>query len=118
MPPSSIVARNWPHDRHDPHLPGKISRCGAYQDVRRDPEGRLSLSARLPLHDLSLLIGEDLSEEDVHTVGGLVYAKVGGAPRVGDSATVGAHRLTIERVHRRRIVRVTAERDGTNVERT
>ena len=87
-------------------------------DVRRDPEGRLSLSARLPLHDLSLLIGEDLSEEDVHTVGGLVYAKVGGAPRVGDSATVGAHRLTIERVHRRRIVRVTAERDGTNVERT
>lgn len=79
-------------------------------DVRRDPDGRLSLSARLPIGDLAELIGEDLSNEEVHTVGGLVYAKVGGAPRVGDSAMVGAHRLVIERVHRRRIVRVLADR--------
>lgn len=77
-------------------------------DVRRDADGRLSVSARLPVSDLAELIGEDLSDEDVQTVGGLVYAKVGGAPRVGDSAIVGAHRLVIEKVYRRRIVRVSA----------
>ena len=78
-------------------------------DVRRDADGRLSLSARLPVGDLAELIGEDLTDEDVHTVGGLVYAKVGGAPRVGDCVVVGAYRLVIERVHRRRIERVIAE---------
>lgn len=79
-------------------------------DVRRDAGGRLSLSARLPVGDLAALLGEDLSDSDVHTVGGLVYAKVGAAPRVGESVVVGSHRLVIERVYRRRIERVTAER--------
>ena len=79
-------------------------------DVRRDPSGRLSLSARLPVDDLAELLGEDLSDADVHTLGGLVYAKVGAAPRVGDTVVVGRHRFVIERVHRRRIERVTAER--------
>jgi CBS domain containing-hemolysin-like protein len=79
-------------------------------EVRRDATGGLSVSARLPLDDLAELIGEDLSGEDVHTIGGLVYARVGGAPRVGDAVTVGGHRLVIERVHRRRIVRVAVQR--------
>lgn len=77
-------------------------------DVRRDDCGRLSVSARLPIGDLAELIGEELPEDDVHTVGGLVYAKIGGPPRVGDSVTFGSHRLEIERVHRRRIERVIA----------
>ena len=78
-------------------------------DVRRGADGRLSLSARLPVGDLAELIGEDVSADDVHTVGGLVYANVGGAPKVGDFVVIGAHRLVIERVHRRRIERVIAE---------
>jgi putative hemolysin len=79
-------------------------------DVRRDPDGAVSVSARLPIADLAELVGSDVvdavGDDDVHTVGGLVYARAAGTPRVGDAVAVGRHRLFVERMHRRRIVRV------------
>jgi CBS domain containing-hemolysin-like protein len=79
-------------------------------DVRRDPDGAVSVSARLPIADLAELVGSDVvdavGDDDVHTVGGLVYARAAGTPRVGDAVAVGRHRLVVERMHRRRIVRV------------
>jgi len=78
-------------------------------DVRRDADGRISLSARLTLDDLSDLLGEAIALDDVNTVGGLMYSRVGGAPRVGDAVIVGSHRLVVERVVRRQIERVAVE---------
>jgi putative hemolysin len=78
-------------------------------DVRREADS-LSVSARVTLDDLSELTSSDMTREGVHTVGGLVYAVVGGVPRQGDAVTVGAHRLIVERVVRRRIERVRIER--------
>lgn len=79
-------------------------------EVRRDADDRLSVSARVTLDDLSELTGEDFTRDGVQTVGGLVQAIVGATPRMGDSVTVGEHRLVVERVARRRIERVLVER--------
>jgi len=79
-------------------------------DVRRDGAGaRISVSARLTLDELGELTGETITDDDVHTVGGLVYAKIGGSPRVGDAVTVGSYRIVVERVVRRQIERVLIE---------
>ena len=79
-------------------------------EVRRDPDGAVSVSARLPIADLAELVGAGVAEaagdDDVHTVGGLVYARAAGTPRVGDVVSIGRHRLVVERMVRRRIVRV------------
>lgn len=90
-------------------------------EVRREADGAVSVSARLPIADFAELVGgdviEEVGDEDVHTVGGLVYARAAGTPRVGDAVTLGRHRLVVERMVRRRIVRVrvhsaaVAERD-------
>lgn len=84
-------------------------------DVRRESPDAMSVSARVTLDDLSDITGEDLRREDVHTVGGLVFAVLGTVPRAGDAVTIGHHRLVVERVARRRIVRVRVEREVSRV---
>jgi CBS domain containing-hemolysin-like protein len=84
-------------------------------EVRRESPDVLSVSARVTLGDLSELTGEDLTREDVQTVGGLVYAVLGTVPRTGDAVTIGHQRLVVERVARRRIERVRVEREATRV---
>lgn len=79
-------------------------------EVRRDVTGIFSVSARVTIDELNELTGDDFSRDDVHTVGGLVYAVIGGVPKPGDVLNIGTHRLTVERVVRRRIERVRVER--------
>jgi CBS domain containing-hemolysin-like protein len=79
-------------------------------DVKREAPDAFSVSALLTLDDLSELVGADMTHEGVNTVGGLVLTLVGGAPKPGDVVPVGAHRLIVERVFRRRVVRVRVER--------
>lgn len=79
-------------------------------EVRCEADGRISVSARVTLDDLSELTGEDFTRDGVQTVGGLVQAIVGATPRTGESVNVGAHRLIVERVARRRIERVAVEK--------
>ena len=85
-------------DEHDVEEP-EVSREG----------GRLSLSARVTLDELGELLGADFTRHDVNTVGGLVYAIVGGVPRAGQVVEVSGFRLVVERVARRRIERVAIE---------
>lgn len=77
-------------------------------EVRREA-GRLSLSARVTLDELGALLGTEFSRDDVNTVGGLVYAIVGGVPRTGQVVEVSGHRLIVERVSHRRIERVAVD---------
>ncbi|MDA1082466.1 MAG: hemolysin family protein [Gemmatimonadetes bacterium] len=77
-------------------------------EIRRE-DGRISLSGRVTLDELGVITGADFSRQGVHTLGGLVYAVVGGVPRQGDTVRVGAWRLTVQRVAKRRIVRVAVE---------
>lgn len=81
-------------------------------EVRELGEGRFSVSGRVPIDHLSELVGVEFSRDGVHTVGGLMYAAVGGVPKQGEGITIGGFRFVIERVLRRRIVRVRVERVG------
>ncbi|HET9796356.1 MAG TPA: hemolysin family protein [Gemmatimonadaceae bacterium] len=88
------------HDEYDDEEP----------EVEQEAGRRFWVSGRLTIDELSELLGQDFSQDDVATVGGLVYEAFGRVPRAGETVTVGAYKLVVERVRRRRIERVYFER--------
>ena len=88
------------HDEYDDEEP----------EVEQEEGRRFWVTGRLTIDELSELLGQDFSEQDVTTVGGLVYEAFGRVPRAGEAVTVGAYKLVVERVRRRRIERVYFER--------
>ncbi len=68
------------------------------------------VSGRLTLDALSELLHQDVTREDLSTVGGLVYETFGRVPRAGEATLVGSYKMVVERVRRRRIERVYFER--------
>jgi CBS domain containing-hemolysin-like protein len=88
------------HDEYDDEEP----------EVEQEKGGRFWVSGRVTLGELSELLGQDFVREDVATVGGLVYEIFGRVPRPGESVQIGAYKLVVERVRRRRIERVYFER--------
>ena len=78
--------------------------------VEHVDERRIRVSARLTLTELSDLLHTDFQREDISTVGGLVYEQFGRAPKQGESFQLGGFRVTVDRVERRRVQRVTFER--------
>jgi CBS domain containing-hemolysin-like protein len=71
---------------------------------------RFWASGRLPIDELSAATGHDFANDDVTTVGGLVYARLGRVPRAGEAFFLDGFRFVVERVVRRRIMRVFLER--------
>ncbi|MEP7344224.1 MAG: hemolysin family protein [Gemmatimonadaceae bacterium] len=79
--------------------------------IDRDDAGRRYwVSARVTLGELSELLGQDFSSDDVSTVGGLVYELLGRVPRSGEELELNGYRVVVERVVRRRVHRVYFER--------
>jgi CBS domain containing-hemolysin-like protein len=84
-------------------------------DVEEPPieeqEGRRYwVSGRVSLDDLSSALGHRFEGDDVATVGGLIFQKLGRVPRAGEELTLDGFRIVVERVTRRRIERVYFER--------
>jgi CBS domain containing-hemolysin-like protein len=79
-------------------------------EIEREGNDRFWVAGRLPLSDLSDLLGISLERDDVTTVGGLAYEQFKRVPRAGDETTVGDFRVVVERVRRRRVERVYFER--------
>jgi CBS domain containing-hemolysin-like protein len=71
--------------------------------------GRWQVQGGVPLAELEGTLEHQFGREDVDTVGGLVLAKLGRVPRVGESIDLGAFRLVVEQVARRRVRRVLVE---------
>jgi CBS domain containing-hemolysin-like protein len=88
------------HDEYDDEEP----------EVEQEEGRRFWVSGRVVLDELSELLGQDFARDDVTTVGGLVYDMFGRVPRAGEAVQVGAYKLVVERVRRRRIERVYFER--------
>ncbi|NUQ20017.1 MAG: CBS domain-containing protein, partial [Gemmatimonadaceae bacterium] len=84
-------------------------------ELERQGNDRFWVSGRLSLDELSEATRHDFREEDVTTVGGLVYARLGRVPRSGESFMLDGFRVVVERVVRRRIVRVYFERHAAPV---
>ena len=84
-------------------------------ELEREGNDRFWVSGRLSLDELSEATRHDFREDDVTTVGGLVYARLGRVPRSGESFLMDGFRVVVERVVRRRIVRVYFERQPATV---
>jgi CBS domain containing-hemolysin-like protein len=88
------------HDEYDDEEP----------EVEQEEGKRFWVAGRLTIDELSELLGQDFSQHDVATVGGLVYEAFGRVPLPGEAVSIGAYKLVVERVRRRRIERVYFER--------
>jgi putative hemolysin len=93
------------HDEYDDEEP----------EVAHEENRRFWVSGRLTLDELSELLGQDFCREDLSTVGGLVYETFGRVPRPGEAVQVGAYKMVVERVRRRRIERVFFERTRPSI---
>lgn len=79
-------------------------------DDRARVDGRASVDDLLEHFDLPPSTLQDLDEYD--TVGGLIYHRIGGIPKVGDVVTVGTDlTLTVESTDGRRVDKVVAVSD-------
>jgi putative hemolysin len=79
-------------------------------EVESEEGKRFWVSGRVPLDDLSELLGSPMERDDVSTVGGLVFELVGHVPRAGQELQLDGYRVVVERVVRRRVERVYFER--------
>jgi putative hemolysin len=72
--------------------------------VERRPDGSLLVSGRLPIDELTALVGGELPEGgDWDTVGGLLFDLLGHVPTEGEEASWNGARLQAEKVLGRRI---------------
>ena len=79
--------------------------------VERVSERAVRFDGRASIDDLVDAFDVDLADEDreeYDTVGGLVYHRVGGVPRVGDSIDVNGLTLTVESTDGRRVGKMLA----------
>ena len=83
--------------------------------VVRLPDDQARIDGRASVDDLEELYDVQLDEEEreeYDTVGGLVFHRLGGVPRVGDAVTVDGVTLTVESTDGRRVGKVLAVRTG------
>jgi putative hemolysin len=73
------------------------------------PEGRWAVDGRLPVEDLSEVLGVNLPEDEWDTVGGLVLGFAGRVPREGEQFEVDGVSFTVTKVQGRRVAEVEIE---------
>lgn len=83
--------------------------------VEREGDDKFWVDGGLTVDELSALLGIDIDQEEVATVGGLVYKKLGHVPKPGEEFFVDHYRVVVEQVVRRRVRRVYFERQEGGV---
>jgi len=68
-------------------------------------------NARMDLDDVNRLMRTSLPTEDTDTLGGLIYSKLGGVPKVGDAVTLDGVKITVLSLLGHRIKKVRVVRD-------
>ena len=76
----------------------------------RDGNHRFWVDGNVSLDELSSLLGTELVRDDVSTVGGLIYSELGRVPAAGEQLVIGEFRVVVEKVQKRRVLRVYFER--------
>jgi CBS domain containing-hemolysin-like protein len=77
--------------------------------LHRSPD-QWEIDGALPLHELADLVGQNLSAEDVATTSGWVTQRLGGFPKAGDTLTLGAYKLHVERMDGMKVARLSLTR--------
>lgn len=79
--------------------------------IRRVAEGRWIVDGRADVDDLAEELGVDLPAGGWHTAAGLILGSVGRIPSAGEVVHVAGHTFRVAAATRRRVVRITVERD-------
>ena len=74
--------------------------------IERIGPGTVRVNGRVPIDELSEVLGAPLPNGDWDTVGGLIFNTLGHVPDEGETLAVGGWELSVERVTGRRIARV------------
>ena len=83
----------------------------AAPEIRRDGD-RVWVDGSVGLDELSQALGRSFTHPEVSTVGGLIYSVLGRVPRSGEELTLDGYRVVVERVDRRRVMRVLVQRQS------
>ena len=75
--------------------------------VRLGPD-RYRVEGSLPVEEFNERFDRELSDEDYHTVGGIVFGELGRAPAVGDSVEIGHVKFDVATVDGSRILHADA----------
>jgi Mg2+/Co2+ transporter CorC len=75
--------------------------------VRLGPD-RYRVEGSFPVEEFNERFGRKLSDDDYHTVGGIVFGELGRAPAVGDSVEVGHVKFDVSAVDGTRILHTDA----------
>ena len=74
--------------------------------IERVAPGTVRVNGRVPIDELSEVLGAPLPNGDWDTVGGLIFNTLGHVPDEGETLAVEGWELLVERVTGRRIARV------------
>ncbi len=77
------------------------------------PDGSYSMDGLTPIEEANRALGSGFESEDFGTVGGLVFGRLGGAPRAGDEVRLDGYLLRVEEVDGARVARVIARKVPT-----
>ena len=75
-------------------------------------DGVWEIDGALPLHELSELVGEELTGDGVTTASGWVTQRLGGFPKTGEKLAAGAGELSVEATDGTRVTRLKLTKTG------
>jgi hemolysin (HlyC) family protein len=82
----------------------------AEDNIIPETGGRYRVKAQTEIADFNSTLGGHFSDEEFHTIGGLVLQAFGRLPKRGETATIGSFRFKVVRADSRRIYTLQVER--------
>ena len=79
--------------------------------VRENPDGSYSMGGGTPIDEANKALNSSFASGDFSTVGGLVFGRLGRAPKAGDEVSIDGYLLRVEEVDGSRVSRVVARRE-------
>ncbi|HWO56609.1 MAG TPA: hemolysin family protein, partial [bacterium] len=83
---------------------------GQRRPIERESDDVILADGVVSLFDIAEELGIEAPDEEFETIGGLIYDRVGGVPRVGQSIEEHGWKITIEKMDGQRIRRVRIAR--------
>ncbi|HZF57669.1 MAG TPA: hemolysin family protein, partial [Rubrobacter sp.] len=84
---------------------------GEDPSVRENPDGSHSMGGLTPIEEANRALGAGFSSDDFGTVGGLVFGRLGRAPKAGDEVRIDRFLLRVEEVDGPRVARIVARKE-------
>jgi CBS domain containing-hemolysin-like protein len=81
--------------------------------VRENPDGSYSMGGGTPIEEANKALGTGFSSDDFGTVGGLVFGRLGRAPKAEDEVSIDGYLLRVQEVDGSRVARVVARKEAS-----